>query len=361
MGKIFLKIRSLLKRKIFFKGCLFFSRYSYKQFPFILKLFNFCLYQLGDSIYYESYKKRYLLSGCISKIKLLEIKKEKINNIGNSHEINLAIEKLKTIGIYENLDIKISKDSRNDFVNYINRSNFYDSHVISDKPSKCSDENVTGAYKSYDYNTQLNNPTLLNLCLNPKLLKIAELYLGCMPNIDSINTFITLPKKLSFTHEFHRDLNNIKQLVVFIYWTKTSFDNGSFEYIRHTHKPSNFLQNLLMNEKSIFKDNCESFFQNTTPGYGNCDNYQKIFKSEIVSTFGDECKIVACDPFGLHRGTPVKSPRMVTWIRFGNSISRQKMVSAEETKFKKASLNDECREIFLKSKFRFLLNDFVNY
>ena len=173
---------------------MFFSRYSYNQFPFILKLFNFCLYQLGDSIYYESYKKRYLLSGCISKIKLLEIKKEKINNIGNSHEINLAIEKLKTIGIYENLDIKISKDSRNDFVNYINRSNFYDSHVISDKPSKCSDENVTGAYKSYDYNTQLNNPTLLNLCLNPKLLKIAELYLGCMPNIDSINTFITLPK-----------------------------------------------------------------------------------------------------------------------------------------------------------------------
>ena len=100
---------------------------------------------------------------------------------------------------------------------------------------------------------------------------------------------------------------------------------------------------------------------NTIPGFGKCELYEKLFEKNIVRTYGSDCKILACDPFGLHRGTPVKSPRMVTWIRFGNSISRQKMVSAEETKFKKASLNDECREIFLKSKFRFLLNDFVNY
>ena len=359
MINFIVKLKSLIKRKFFFLCCLTLSRYSSKKFPFLIRLFKLSIAQLGDSIYYESYINRKSISNCISKIKSLDPAKNQFDKLKETNEIKSIIKSLNKVGIYENIKISISKEDRNRFVNYINKSNYYDSHVISKKAIKSSNETPSGAYKSYGYDIQLNNPTLLNLCLNPKLLKIAEIYLGCIPNIDSINTFVTLPKKESFTHEFHRDLNNLNQLVVFIYWTKTSFTNGSFQYIKFTHKPSNNLINLLKQKKSVFSDDFDKFFKTTTPGYGRCNEYRKIFKNDIVSTFGSEGKIVACDPFGLHRGTSVNEPRIVTWIRYGNAISRQKIVSAEEIRLKKVRLNFECKKILSNSKFGYLLNDFI--
>ena len=104
------------------------------------------------------------------------------------------VHNLQKEGIHENINIQIPDYEREEVIKYIENSNFHDAHVKSDKQTKKSDEKVLGPYKSYNYSIQLNNPTLLKICLNPKLLKIAQLYLGYQL-LDSINA-VTLPPSL---------------------------------------------------------------------------------------------------------------------------------------------------------------------
>ena len=40
---------------------------------------------------------------------------------------------------------------------------------------------------------------------------------------------------------------------VFIYWTKTLNDDGAFEQIKFTHKPSKKLEDILNKKLNIFK------------------------------------------------------------------------------------------------------------
>ena len=223
---------------------------------------------------------------------------------------------------------------------------------------KNPNEKPSGAYKSYDYETQLNNPTLLKLCINEKIVKIAEEYLGVVPKIFSINTFNTLPGQKAFTHNFHRDIDNLKWLVVFIYWTNTSPDDGAFQQIKFTHKPSAKLESILKKEPKIFSSNFDSFFKKSL-GYSQSDNYMKFFKDHINSIYGNAGTIVACDTLGLHRGTAVKKNRLVTWIRYGVMKSRQKNLNAAETLSKKVTLSKENMIILQSSKFKDVLSDII--
>ena len=52
-------------------------------------------------------------------------------------------------------------------------------------------------------------------------------------------------------------------------------------------------------------------------GYGFNDLYEKIFKNKIVKFYGKPGSYIICDTIGLHSGSPVQSPRLVTWFRFG--------------------------------------------
>ena len=51
----------------------------------------------------------------------------------------------------------------------------------------------------------------------------------------------------------------------------------------------------------------------------------KAGKENILRVYGNSGKIVAADTAGLHRGTTVKKERLVTWIRYGVTASRQKL------------------------------------
>ena len=79
---------------------------------------------------------------------------------------------------------------------------------------------------------------ILKLCLNKRVISIAEKYLETFPILYSVNTFRTLPKKTAFTHGFHRDVENLKMLVFFVFWTDTNKNDGAFEQINYTHKQS---------------------------------------------------------------------------------------------------------------------------
>ena len=68
---------------------------------------------------------------------------------------------------------------------------------------------------------------------------------------------------------------------------------------------------------------------------------------------------MACDTLGLHRGTPVKKNRLVTWIRYGVMKSRQKNLNTAETLSNKVTLSRENMSILKSSKFKDVLSDIV--
>ena len=94
------------------------------------------------------------------------------------------------------------------YSDYFSKKHFYDSHTPIISNRKNFDQKPSGAYMSYDLNTQLNCKPLLELCLNEKIIKSAQKYLECPPILFSINTFKTLPNQKAFTHSFHRDLDD---------------------------------------------------------------------------------------------------------------------------------------------------------
>ena len=199
---------------------------------------------------------------------------------------------------------------------------------------------------------------MLKICINEKIIKLAERYLKCPPKIYSINTFKTIPQKKAFTHQFHRDLDNLKWLVVFIYWTKTDYDDGAFEQIKYTHRPSQNLNNMLKRNPNIFKDNFDSFFNETIPGYGFDKMYEKYFGNEIQKIFGNPGKVVVTDTIGLHRGTSVKKDRLVTWIRYGVIPSRQQIMENKSFYKNRIKLNKRSQIILQESKYKDVLSYF---
>jgi hypothetical protein len=336
------------------------SRLSPK-YKIVNYLFDFFKHNCRDLIYFISYKNKNKIINYLKKRQNIE-KKELVNIYEDqkiSSDMQLVLNDLNNTGISQHLKIEITDKEINNFVEEMSASHFYDSHVPIKKNRKNPNTKPLGAYKSYDYLTQLNNPTLLKLCINEKIIKVAEQYLGVIPKIFSINTFNTLSGQKAFTHDFHRDIDNIKWLVVFIYWTNTSLNDGAFEQIKFTHKPSPQLENLLKENSKIFSTNFKSFFKKTAPGYDQNDNYMKLFKNEISSFYGKAGTVVTCDTLGLHRGTPVKQNRLVTWIRYGVIESRQKIINPIEILDDKIMLNSRNMDILNNSKFKDVLSDIV--
>ena len=64
-------------------------------------------------------------------------------------------------------------------------------------------------YKSYDYNCQLNSLPILKVCLNDQITKLAYDYLGTIPKIYSINTFLS--KTILMNLECKKELNIAKK------------------------------------------------------------------------------------------------------------------------------------------------------
>ena len=147
-------------------------------------------------------------------------------------------------------------------------------------------------------------------------------------------------------------------LVFFIFWTDTNKDDGAFEQIYYTHKPSQKLSNILENNDSnLLPKDGNDFFKLTT-SYGNDEKYLKVFQNEnIFASYGKSGHIATADTFGIHRGTPVKTPRLVTWIRFGAAQERGIKNSEIENNI---NLEGECSKFYRKSRYKSVFDKLLN-
>lgn len=260
------------------------------------------------------------------------------NVLSESDEVYFnKIKKYGYVQPSENKEAPISSYA-DDVLDYFKNATGYDSHVPiyannKVKYSKSGDETKSG-YISYDTATVLNCPKIKDTLLEISKNKSIAAYLKCKPRLYSCNTFWTFPKDEKLhTHSWHRDLDDFKFLSVFIFWTETNEQHGHINFIKGSHNHIDH-KKLLSSSKNIWISHSKNNLYTNYPsnklrdkfyrinkdvpnGYGFDSLYETIFWNNIVKLHGDPGTYIICDTFGLHRGSTVIKPRLVTWFRFG--------------------------------------------
>ena len=314
----------------------------------------------GEEIYFKDiiYKK-YIIETLYS----FQKKNNKILKTNLDSLDKNVLNKVNNLGICKLNNFRLDNKIVSQVNNYFNNARiFYDNHIPIPTNKKIKGEKSNSPYISYDLTTQLNCTQVLNICLNEKLYSIAQEYIGSKPQLYSLNTFRTLPqdkfiKDKHFTHEFHRDLDNLKWLVFFIFWSPTDEKDGGLQQLKFSHTYSDKLENLI-NLNSSYR-NSKEFINKTIPGYSKDKEYLKIFQDNIYHAYGSSGTVFATDTFGLHKGMPVIKPRLVTWIRYGNISSRQSLNKVDSEFSNKAILEEQNKNILLQSKYKDVLSELV--
>jgi hypothetical protein len=241
-------------------------------------------------------------------------RKPKIPSISTTNKIYLK--KIKEKGIIK-LDNAFTQKDADKTVDFFSRLDGYDAHVPIYSKSRIqfseANRSETG-YISYSTEQVLNNKVITNFIEQDPMRQVLEEYLGEDYSIYSVNTWWTLPREERLlTHGFHRDEDDFKFLVIFIYWTDVSIGDGHFEFIEKTHKLES-IDKLPGNPNRLKKI---QELTNTTNGYGRDDLYLDIYQKENTYLSGARGSAFMADTWGLHRGSPVIKPRLVTWLRYG--------------------------------------------
>ncbi len=237
---------------------------------------------------------------------------------------------LRDVGIVKS-PVAPSKDACREVVNYFSNTRCYNAHtpVYGDKVLRTPQDTAKHFnYGSYTLDQVIKCPHLLEFALNNDILDIVGGYLGCLPTLYSMNTFWTFPiSNPGLTHDYHRDEDDYKFLVVFVYWTDVEAGEGEFYFIPQTHDHS--MMNAYIGSKRREGGDMESLLSGVDDfdalrrmsggnGYGNADFYTKLFGNKMEQVAGEAGTTFISDTFGIHRGSrPQTRPRLTTWFRFG--------------------------------------------
>jgi hypothetical protein len=149
---------------------------------------------------------------------------------------------------------------------------------------------MTGCYSNYyctDPLTTLNAPNIKQILKNQELRDLLVGYMGMFPKLYSANTMVSVPvsgsiHKASVTND-HRDTEDITFLVLFVYWTDVTKENGATSIIPGSHR-------------SDISD----------------DSNREWLTGKAGSAF-------LVDAYSIHSGNKnLLSPRVATWLRFGS-------------------------------------------
>jgi len=142
----------------------------------------------------------------------------------------------------------------------------------------------------------LKKESVISFCEHPLLLDIADQYLGCRSKIAGVASWRSrfVGDRSANAQLFHRDLDALKWLKVFIYLTDVTDQNGPHVYVKKTHKLNKFL------------------------------SFRRIWDDEIVSSGLEEVHIkglkgtvIVADSFGLHKGlAPKEGHRAILQVTY---------------------------------------------
>jgi len=156
----------------------------------------------------------------------------------------------------------------------------------------------------------LGDSGLFRLYLNEVFLQIAQSYLGTVPRLRNLGSYLHAyvlpsPNSLGLTkapgvhvreksQRFHRDTEDWRVLKIFIYFSKVTVDTGPHQYVlrsRYGDKNNHIWPNL-DREGDVWN----------THGYLDAAAMAKIPPEDIATIVGDRGTVIFEDTNGFHRG-----------------------------------------------------------
>lgn len=149
-----------------------------------------------------------------------------------------------------------------------------------------------------DIDDVIDIPEVLELANHPRVIGAVSSYFGCMPTIDSIKAWWSLPGCDDAENEqyYHRDNDSIRFLKLFIYLTDVNEDCGPHVFVRHTHERDGCLERRRYRDEEV-----EAEF--------GIENIQ-YFTGSAGTAFLE-------DTYGVHKGKlPVGGRRLLLQVRY---------------------------------------------
>jgi hypothetical protein len=234
---------------------------------------------------------------------------------------------------YMALGEMLNKSQVIETLDHFHQSLCYNAHVVA-KSDNVGRTFETGADKfpfgSYQQEDVIAAPYLLELANDPRVLARVARYLGCTPSLYSMNAWWSFPGQTSpdlLGQGIHRDEDDFKNCVLFLYLTDAKADTGAHEYLRGTHR-QDLVREMLANtsfpiveiEKNGTQEKVivefEALF--TGAGYDGDPVYKSLFGEQFDVIEGKPGSAFLSDTTGLHHGRPPKrDARLLVWIRYG--------------------------------------------
>lgn len=286
---------SFYKFKQLYKKLVFILKKILKKVPIIFHLLKIIqdrryLYHFLQGLITEK-NTRFFFKNLESKLFYRKIDK----SIDHFIDVNDELDNLKKNGFVEN-PLVVSNKQINEIVNFLKSKPMHDPEqgLAGYFSYKGKPKNIKrGFYRCEDV---VYAPNILDIANDPKILSIAYNYFGAIPKIDYIGSWWSFPSNTpALTQSFHRDIDTLNSLKLFIYLTEVDSDSGPHVYIKGSHN-------------SPYR---------TSKGKQHDDNeLKKKFKNtDIVSFEGKSGYSFVADTFGFHKGlTPLKKNRLVLQI-----------------------------------------------
>jgi hypothetical protein len=135
----------------------------------------------------------------------------------------------------------------------------------------------------------LDAPHLLRVANDERILQLVENYLGAKPTLATLRLWwssSTSEGDAEHAENFHRDVDDLKFIKLFMYLTDVDNDSGPHVFIRGSHKGAK------CSEIRRYSDN------EVNLAYG--EDAIKVFTGKAGESFLE-------DTYGLHKGTPPKN------------------------------------------------------
>ena len=245
---------------------------------------------------------------------------DKTRNYIETHVKNLIEDGVSDVGkVFSNSQI-------NDIHKYLDKKDVYSAHVwgFSDKkPIKIKKARKLFPQACYKLDDIFDAPHLLELAHDPKILGIAQNYIGAPPTFYSCNLMWSFKEyqdpNVGIARNFHRDHDNIKYCTLYVFLTDVKDTHGSHHYMKKTHTISSIDKVVAEGKKNNinFLDRELDILYNLPLEYLDTIG-ENLYKDYITEYKGESGHGFVEDPFGYHRGNPPKdNDRLVFWIRYG--------------------------------------------
>ncbi|MEM6519535.1 MAG: phytanoyl-CoA dioxygenase family protein [Cyanobacteria bacterium P01_D01_bin.71] len=226
-----------------------------------------------------------------------------------SNDIEAIVETLFQDGYYQGL--KLPDDMVQEFLDYAFTHPCYANRNRQGEPIYLTPDLIAACpkmpYRVASYiNHQENSSLIKQLARDPQVLAIAEAYLGRTPVYHKSELIWSFPHQQSsascFTHFFHCDINDYRNVKFFFYLTDVDENSGPHYYIKGSHVKRSLISQL----------------RATSPSEETSRKLPSIYGQDAVKAVtGPAGYGFVGDPYTLHRGSDTTSkPRLFLQIEF---------------------------------------------